>query len=315
MAALLMLAAGCGTAQEAPSGAKGGLEQVTIAAPPAAGSLSVIVGIKKGIFKRNGLNVKWVSSGNLSVLAPSLGRQFDLVTSSPVELILARSRGLDLVAVQGSRREVADDPLVSVVAAPDSGITSMKNLEGRTVGSPDVASTLALALKGALKNAGAKPDDVDLKQVNFPDGPNQLKAGQVDAVVTTEPFATLMESAGGVKVGSVIMDAFPHQSSVALVTWAATKGWADDHPETLKKLAKANSEINDWIKGHEGEVRQLMVSELHLPESVAAGVPIPVVDPSLGVKDFEPWLELVGALDALHGRSVPSAKELLGVPQ
>lgn len=149
-----------------------------------------------GHFRNHGLNVELVyTRGGNAAMQALIGGAVDYgATSLDVAIAAFGNAGADIrrFAVTGRL------PLFAVVTAPRtaSAITTIKALEGRSVGvsalgNADHALTLYL-----LKQAGA-----DAAKVRFATlGVNLLEAlrqGQVDAGLVQEPALTLIQRAGG----------------------------------------------------------------------------------------------------------------------
>jgi NitT/TauT family transport system substrate-binding protein len=149
-----------------------------------------------GHFKNHGLNVELVyTRGGSAAMQALVGGAVDYgATSLDVAITAFGNAGADIrrFAVTGRL------PLFAVVTAPKSAstITTVKALEGKTVGisalgNADHALTLYL-----LKQAGA-----DAAKVKFATlGVNLLEAlrqGQIDVGLVQEPALTLLQRAGG----------------------------------------------------------------------------------------------------------------------
>jgi NitT/TauT family transport system substrate-binding protein len=149
-----------------------------------------------GHFKNHGLNVELVyTRGGSAAMQALVGGAVDYgATSLDVAITAFGNAGADIrrFAVTGRL------PLFAVVTAPKSAstITTVKALEGKTVGisalgNADHALTLYL-----LKQAGA-----DATKVKFATlGVNLLEAlrqGQIDVGLVQEPALTLLQRAGG----------------------------------------------------------------------------------------------------------------------
>ena len=200
-----------------------------------------------GNFKNHGLNVKLVyTRGGSAAMQALVGGAVDYgATSLDVAITAFGNAGADIrrFAVTGRL------PLFAVVTAPKtaSTITTVKALEGKTVGisalgNADHALTLYL-----LKQAGA-----DAGKVRFATlGVNLLEAlrqGQVDVGLVQEPALTLLQRAGGrVLMNSMdLEDAKNHLGGAFEFMGVAvrTKEFEQRRPEMIA-LAKA---LGDALK-------------------------------------------------------------------
>jgi putative hydroxymethylpyrimidine transport system substrate-binding protein len=151
LCAALALAA-CGEKSERTSPA-GGREQVDLVLDyvPNPDHAGIYAALKGGEFREAGLDVKPVvppdPAAPLKLLAT--GRA-DLAISYEPELLLARDRGLDLVAVGA----LIQTPLTSIMSVGKHAITRVSQLEGKKVGTAGIPYQSAY-LKTVLDKAGA----------------------------------------------------------------------------------------------------------------------------------------------------------------
>ena len=116
------------------------------------------------------------SDPTTNLMQAAVGKK-DLVITYAPELLIARSKGVPVKAVGA----VVPVPLNSIIARTDRGITTPKDLEGKTVGIAGVPSDTAL-LDTVVRSAGGDPAKVQTKVVGYSLSP-ALAAGKVDAII------------------------------------------------------------------------------------------------------------------------------------
>lgn len=148
-----------------------------------------------------------VLARELDLLPPSLVRIIEMRTNTDAaealaagqleaagltldEFLTARASGVDLRLLAVLDSSAGADALM---ARPD--IPDLKSLAGRRVGAEDSA-TGALMLGAALKAAGLRVSDVQKVPVSLNRSLEAYRNGSVDAVVTAEPWASLLLQAG-----------------------------------------------------------------------------------------------------------------------
>lgn len=154
--------------------------QITLALDwfPNPDHAGIYTGISKGRFKEVGLKVsaKPPSDPSLPIKNVAADR-VDLAISYEPEVLIARERGLPVVAVAA----IVKRPLTSLAALRSKKIRNGKDLEGKRVGTAGIPYQSAY-LKTILKKAGVDPASV--KETNI--GSNLLPAllsKKVDAVL------------------------------------------------------------------------------------------------------------------------------------
>jgi ABC-type nitrate/sulfonate/bicarbonate transport system substrate-binding protein len=177
------------------------LTPVRAAYIPVVSWLPAWVAKDKGFFEKNGLDVTLSVTQNLSVLPGTLGRQFDFAPSTPPDLIKAVLGGIDVVAVAGQGIETKDNPSTHLIVRKDSAITSIQDLKGKVIATPTLGAIIHVSVLDNLKKNGIDPASIRAVEVPFPNMADQLKAGNVDAVESLEPFAGQLLAAGNRSLG------------------------------------------------------------------------------------------------------------------
>jgi NitT/TauT family transport system substrate-binding protein len=185
------------------------LTPVRAAYIPVVSWLPAWVAKEKGFFEQNGLDVTLSVTQNLSVLPGTLGRQFDFAPSTPPDLIKAVLAGIDVVAVAGQGIETKDNPSTHLIVRKDSAITSMQDLKGKVIATPTLGAIIHVSVLHGLKKNGIDPNSIRAVEVPFPNMPDQLKAGNVDAV---EALASLNQA-------KQFMDANPQEARAILAKY------------------------------------------------------------------------------------------------
>jgi putative hydroxymethylpyrimidine transport system substrate-binding protein len=138
----------------------------------------LIVAQARGFFADEGLEVEFVEPADPND-PPKLvaAGQAPLAVSYQPQLHMQAAEGLPVARVA----TLVATPLSSLVTLADSGIESLADLKGKTVGY-SVGGFEDALLGAMLEDAGLSLDDVELINVNFSLSP-ALLSGQVDAVI------------------------------------------------------------------------------------------------------------------------------------
>lgn len=137
------------------------------------------VALEQGLFADRGLDVTLRHHG---AQEDSFGAMFsgteDVVFASGDEAVVAAATGADLSTFATCFQQF---PGV-LLASADSGITSLEDLRGRTIGMPGHYGSSYYTVLAALHMAGLEESDVDLQDIGFTQF-TALTTGRVDAVV------------------------------------------------------------------------------------------------------------------------------------
>lgn len=138
----------------------------------------LIVAEQTGLFDKESLDVILVEPADPS-LPPKLAaaKKADVAISYQPSLMVDLNNQLPLMRIG----TIVNSPLNSLVVLADSGIQSISDLKGKTVGF-SVGGFEDAVLGAMLESQGLTLDDVNLVNVNFALSPS-LYAGKVDAVI------------------------------------------------------------------------------------------------------------------------------------
>ena len=127
-------------------------------------------------------------------------------------------------------------------AAPDSGIKSAADLEGRTVVTTE-GTTADIFLHRALTKAGIDRKDVDLVNAKMPDAVQAFVGGSADAIALWVPFDLRVQE--GLEGATEIDDAGNYPDAAVGDGWIANNEWYADNEDTVRTLIDAWLDIND----------------------------------------------------------------------
>jgi NitT/TauT family transport system substrate-binding protein len=272
----------------APSGSSYGQSATTtinVVVQPAATALPLVVADKKGMLAKRNIAAKWtVSQVPISDTINTLGRQFDIAMGTQPALIAAAGGGIPVVAITGGGLDTPQIPLANIVARRDTGITTFKQLEGRTVGALTLTGNIHFALLSILLKEGVNLDSIHWVIATIPQLPDLLKAGRVDAIEEIEPFAGMAIAAGGVALG----DPFRGIGDRAFIGyWLAQRDWANKNEDLVLRVNDAMSEASDWIRANGDEAKAILGSYTGLQGPALEKTPIPAFSFSPTVADLQ----------------------------
>jgi putative hydroxymethylpyrimidine transport system substrate-binding protein len=181
--ALLLCAAAlaaCGEKQEPGGAASGSAEPLRVMLDyfPNADHAGIYAAQESGAYAKAGLDVDITPPPDPSApLKLLLAGKTDLAISYEPELLLARDKGAQLVAVGA----LVQKPLTSLMAVGKAGVRTPQDLRGKRVGTSGIPYQSAY-LRTILETAGVDPGSVKETNVGFNLVPAML-SGKVDATL------------------------------------------------------------------------------------------------------------------------------------
>ncbi len=282
--------AGCSssTTSSASSPTASAPRQVTnvrVALNNTSDSLAVLVAQKEGFFKQAGLNVTTTTLANITVVPSLLGNQYDIgFTVAPI-LIHAASAGLGVVMISGNNGDSPTDQAVQIYVR--KGITNVKDLAGKRIGSPTLTGNINTATKAWLSKNGVDPSGVQFVQVPTPNMVDQLTAGQVDAVEIIYPFINLAKSAGLTTLGDperVLSNGY-----VGGTYWAASTSWTKANPQAVIGFRAALGQADTWITKNQAAAYKIVSDYTGVPLAQAKQSPLGVYTTAVSPSDLKIW--------------------------
>ncbi|MCU1616368.1 MAG: hypothetical protein JWO98_3908 [Frankiales bacterium] len=253
-AAALALLAGVGTlsACGSGSGASGSSTEVRLGYFPNITHATALVGVQKGFFAKHlgavKLRTATFNAGPAAIEALFSGAiDATYVGPSPSINAWAKSHGQAVKVISGAAAGGA-----SLVVKPS--ITSVEQLRGKTIATPQLGNTQDVALRYYLRQKGLKTDkngggDVKVRPQDNSVTLQSFAQGAVDGAWVPEPHASrlVLENKGKRLINE--NDLWPGHKFVVTNLLVRTE-FLKAHPDLVKKLLAGSVEANDYI-GHD----------------------------------------------------------------
>ena len=247
--------------------AKQALRKIEYGVPTDRCSATVVLGIEKGFFRDEGLDltVRVIFGGpELSAAYDSGGLLFGEIGSPPA--ITAISRGSRFVVVGGGLRRGA-----LMFLGIRSGIRTWDELRGKRLGVLSIGSCTDWIGRAMLQEHGLVADH-DVEIVPLKDDYAKIltivQQGRVDGVVSGEPHLAIGETAGILKVWAAAFEdtLLPRFQWYVLV---ANKSFAESEPATVGALLRAYGRSSRYALDHLDELVACSSERYDIPQDAA----------------------------------------------
>ncbi|WP_431915634.1 ABC transporter substrate-binding protein [Micromonospora wenchangensis] len=217
-----------------------------------------VVGVEKKIFEDKlgdgvKLETKTFNAGPAAIEAIFSGAlDATYIGPNPTVNAFSKSKGEAVRVISG-----AASGGVALVVKP--GITSVEQLRGKKIATPQLGNTQDVAIRYWLKEKGLKTTkegggDVKIVPQENAQTVETFSSGSIDGAWVPEPFVSRLVNAGG-KVLVDERDLWPDKRFVITNLIVSTK-FLKAHPETVKKLVEGQVAANDFVNTKPDEAQQ-----------------------------------------------------------
>jgi NitT/TauT family transport system substrate-binding protein len=237
----------------------------------------LFVGIEKGFFKQQGLDVTaQPSSGGATGVPGLIGGAYEVIYGNVVSTYLAQSQGFKLKIIAAGTKLTPEAPMsTGIVARKGEGLQGGKDLEGKTVGVNTRNGVIWLFARSWIAKTGGDPGKVRFREVPFPQMTDALRTRQVDAAFNVDPF---FSAAAANPEFAVIGQPYPEvQPGVEVGQWIMTEEFYRKNPEVVRKYTTAFRQAVAWHNAHldTPELRKIVAGFTRMKPELVEKIQLP----------------------------------------
>lgn len=281
-----------------------------IAVLPVLDALPLYVAEAEGYFAAQGIKVELIPAASAAERDQLLqAGQIDGFITDLVALALYNRESPQVVAVRYAMVPTAGFAQFRILAAAQSGITTVEDLHGVPIGVSE--GTVIEYVTHRLLEAEGLPRDAiaTLAVPKIPDRMALLDAGELRAATLPEPLASLAMQQGAV----VIVDDTRHPE-IACSLYAFRKEIIDQQPQTVRAFLTAIDQAISAINGDKSRWSALLADKGLVPAPLTGAYILPdypadAVPTEAQFADAVAWLQATGRLmqapsygDSVDGR-------------
>ena len=258
-AAIVALAVFGSTAASAPYRGHAPAAEVRVVTLPIANGLPLDLGIRKGFFAQQGIEIKktTLQSGNDVVLALANGNG-DIGYLGFVPMFIAVTSNIPMTLVAASEVEgtSAADNWQNILVKGNSSIRTPRDLAGKTIAVNALKGVGEVMIKAAMEKLGVRPNAFRLTALPFPQMRSALNNGQVDAIWTPEPF---LSQALNIDNARIVMAPGPVMGRYTPIGgYSARQSWRAQNPALAARFRTAINRALSYAQSHPDEIRQML---------------------------------------------------------
>ena len=263
----------------------------------------------RGVFERTlaeqGIDVEWIGpfpnhAPTLQAVATGTADFSFGGSSTPADQALLSGNKLTYVAWATTRPRLS-----SILALPNSGITSVKDLAGRKV-AVNKAGLGEFLLVAALEKYGVPRESVTFTYLNPPDAAPAFGSGKVDAWGIWSGPMELAE----VKYGArrIFTDGEELDRQIDFSTYLVREDYARKEADTIRKVIAAYKAEADWVNAHQAEAQKIGNAVSKYPDAVVEKIVAGNVQTTWSLINDDGIAQLQAGADWLSERKVLSDK-------
>jgi NitT/TauT family transport system substrate-binding protein len=261
-----------------------------------------------GLFQKAGLDVQLtpMNSGS-AVTAAVLSGSLDMGKSSLLPLISARFRKLPVSAVSPGELWLANDPISALVANKNSGLTTAKDLSGKTIAVQALRDLSEVALRGWIDENGGNSNSIRVVEVPQSAILTALKEGRVDAANMSNPGLATVLASNTVEVVGRPDDTIAKR--FLLTAWFAADAYVAANPSVVKRFADVMGASAHYTNAHHAETVPLTAPFWGIDPAVLSHMPRATIGERLDPREIQPVIDIAAKYNII-ARAF-DAKELI----
>src|SRR3984885_3440236 len=210
-------------------------------------------------FKPDHAQIKWV-------LSLGSNRALEYLNSGAIDI--GSTAGLAAVVAQANRNPIravyvfSRPEWTALVVRKDSPIKTLADLKGKKIAATKGTDPFLFTLR-ALHVAGLSRDDVEIVNLQHPDGRTALAKGQVDAWAGLDPHMAAAQIDDGARL---------LYRNVDFNTYGflnAREAFVKEYPDTVARVLKVYEKARLWIGTHPEEAASIVAEDSKVSLAVA----------------------------------------------
>ena len=300
-----MLLTGCGGSDTTNENANAeqNVEPITVGLMRIDDSFPFYVAEKEGLFEKHGVTVELQNFSSARDLSTALqGGELDALMTDPVVTALSLKGGTDVRIVAMALGAVPEEGRFLVISAPESGITSPEQLEGRNIAISN--NTMMDYLVEQYENTLGL-DKAAITTVNMPDlmlrTTTLLEGTEIDAAILPDPLAAYAVAEGA----NVVIDDTKLDENFSQSVVTVTADAIQNNRAAVDAMLDAYNEAIELINANPDEYRTFALECANVPEALAETYPTPSftaesIPDEAAIAQVNSWMVERGLLDKAY---------------
>lgn len=280
---------------------------IRIGAAAASDHSPAFVGVEKGIFAKHGLNATIVMyPTGVEMINGLLANAQEVNIMGSIPYLAGVANGLPLVLIGHLQGNATADNYSTghgIVAGPDSGISSVEDLQGKRIGLPRGTGAEGYLI-GVMQAEGLSADQATLINLKPADLPTALAQNQVEAIAGWEqwPSAAIVEVPGSSRIAAGGCPTCYIPAAILTSQDVVAK-----KPEVLKRFMAAFYEAQQWVRNNYDEAAEINMRWV-------PGIELPVMKEAIRQTNYDGRISAF-TRESYMAKTIPSLVAAGNVPE
>jgi NitT/TauT family transport system substrate-binding protein len=298
--ALVAALVGCGGDDTAEKSEQG-RTKVVVGVIPIADVAPLYLGVRKGFFRAENLDVEpRPTQGGATAIPSVAANEFQFAFGNSISMLQAQQRNIKLrIVTEGVQGGSSDkDSSNGMMVAKGSDVRRPADLAGKTIAVNTLHGLGEVTVKASLEKQGVDVSKLKFTEVPFPEMNTALERGSVAAAWHVEPFISQLLAAGGRKLFDPFVETHPRLTPAQ---YFGVTRFLDQNPEVESAFRRAMNKSLDYARTHEAEIRAEIPRYSEIPKPVAEKMPLPYWTSELNEKSIRELATLADKYGVLKG--------------
>jgi NitT/TauT family transport system substrate-binding protein len=265
------------------------LTKMRIGTFPAESYSLAIYAKDQGFFARNGIDadVQYIASASGGITAALVGGALEAGCISMGPTSNAHLRGIPIKVVCPGAIITSEAPTTALVVTRTSGITSARELNGKTVGVSVLKDVIHVAAVKWIDANGGDSKTVKIVEMTTPNAGPALESGRIDGYVLIEPLLTATKD----KFRSLgaVYDVISRRTMISM--HIAMQEWLDKNADAGRRFVLAMRQAAQWANTNRDAVGTILSRETKIPIDVVAKMNHVIYGETLDVATIQPQID------------------------
>ncbi len=239
-------------------GYSGKIETLTIAAVPTELNALAYVAEDQKFFTDNGLEFvfKDYDSGATAAVG-MLNGEADIAFAAEFPVVRQVFNKKNII----NFGTIAKYENTYIIWRTDSGIETIQDLKGKKIG-VTLTTISEFYLGRTLELNGMNIQQVTLVDTKAADAEKAIVNGEVDAVVTWEPWVNQINQ----RMGEEVITRAAQSAQYAYWNLVSTTDWINSHSDTIERLMKSLAQAEGYIASHQDEAKAIVRERMNFDD-------------------------------------------------